>query len=171
VIKNPTNDRNYTQYGDTANLDAFSRLRVSNPVSLFVSSLTYSLQDTQWETIINGTGASVTHSPNEALAVLQAGTVSGEYAIRQTYRYFTYVPGKSQLVAMTGILGSGKTNVTSRLGYYDDRNGLFFQLTDTTLSVVKRSYTSGAAVDTSVSQSGWNIDKLDGQVRQELLLI
>jgi hypothetical protein len=48
------------------------------------------------------------------------------------------------------------------VGYFDERNGLFLQASGTTLSFVRRTFTSGAAVDNVVPQSSWNIDKMDG---------
>jgi hypothetical protein len=38
----------------------------------------------------------------------------------------------------------------------------FFMQDGTTLKIVRRTYTSGSPVDTEISQSSWNGDKLDG---------
>jgi hypothetical protein len=149
-------------FQDSANLDAFSRVRVSQPISIFNSHNSYGLDSDIWETISNGAGSSSTYFPNENSTSMAVGTVSGEYIIRQTYRYFPYTPGKSQLIVMTGVLGVGNSNVTKRIGYFDNSNGLFFELEGTTLKVVKRSFVTGSAVDSFVSQVDWNIDKFDG---------
>ena len=46
---------------DSANLDAFSRLRVSNPLILHNSQLTYDLAPIIYEQITNGSGATITY--------------------------------------------------------------------------------------------------------------
>lgn len=75
---------------------------------------------------------------------------------------FNYQPGKSQLVSLTGIIGSGGSGITTEIGQLDDNNGLFFRVDDGIFSVVKRSYVTGSAVDTVVTQDNFNVDKLDG---------
>lgn len=41
---------------DSANIDAFARLRVSEPVNQFDSQMQYDLQPLQWESILTGGG-------------------------------------------------------------------------------------------------------------------
>jgi hypothetical protein len=147
---------------DGPNLDAFSRLRTSTPFSIFNYVNSYGLDDEIFESVLNGVGASATFLPDESSTSMAVGTVNGEYAIRQTFRYFPYTPGKSQLIILTGVLGTAVTNVVKRLGYFDNSNGFFFELTGTTFNVVKRSFITGTVVDTAIAQSGWNLDKLDG---------
>jgi hypothetical protein len=53
-------------------------------------------------------------------------------------------------------------NLKQKVGLFDANNGIFFQDTGTGYQIVRRTYTSGAAVDTEVNQSAWNGDKLDG---------
>ena len=148
-------------YNDSSNLDAFSRLRISQDVGLFESKPIYGKNLNYLESL-NGVGASSTYNVNQSSITLAVGTASGEYTIRQSRRYFPYTPGKSQIFVGTGILGSGLANNVKRIGLFDDKNGLFFELNGTTLNVVRRTYTSGSAVDNSISQTNWNIDKLDG---------
>jgi hypothetical protein len=142
--------------------DAFHRLRTSAPVDIFDSKKLFNKHPNIWEDLTNGAGASIAHLPNEASIRLRVGTVSGEYAIRQTRTYFSYIPGKSQYIALTGIVGTGKSNVTKRLGYYDHFNGLFFEQEGTTFKIVRRTKTSGSVVDSEAVQADWNIDKFDG---------
>ena len=64
---------------------------------------------------------------------------------------------------MTCVCGdSGKTGNDRRWGIYDDNDGMYFELSGTTLSTGVRTSTSGSPVDTIVAQSSWNGDKLDG---------
>jgi hypothetical protein len=154
-------DREENVFQDSQ-LDAFSRLRTSQPVSVFNSQNLYGLDDDIFESINFGVGASSTFLPNESSTALTVGTVDGEYAIKQTFRYFPYTPGKSQLITMTGVIGQGKTNVVKRLGYFDDGNGVFFEQNGNTLGISLRTSTSGTPVDAFIQQSAWNIDTFDG---------
>jgi len=89
--------------------------------------------------------------------------------IRQTFQRFNYQPGKSMLIMLTGILGDG-IGLTRRCGYYDDNNGLFFSLESGTVKVVRRTSVTGSPVDNKVSQSDWNIDKMDGSGDSGIIL-
>jgi hypothetical protein len=148
------------QYADTRNLDAFDRVRSSTPTTLFDTQFQYGLQPLLWESVTVGTGT-VDHFPNESSVRLRV-SASGDKVIRQSHRYFRYQPGKSQAVAMTGILGAIKANTRQRLGYFDDANGIFFEQDGANLRVVQRSSASGAPVDTAINQTSWNLDKFNG---------
>jgi hypothetical protein len=77
--------------------------------------------------------------------------------------YHHYMPGKSQFVLTSFNFTDVRENTTKKIGYFDDRNGVFVQQEgDGTVSVVRRSYNTGIASDTVVNQSDWNLDKLDG---------
>jgi hypothetical protein len=83
---------------------------------------------------------------------------------RQSYRSFPYQPGKGLLVLATFVMdGSQSVNLTQRVGYFNDQNGVFFQRIDGVYSFVLRSFVTGVASDArTVNQSSWNGDKLDG---------
>lgn len=143
-------------------VDAFGRLRVSQVQTIFDNQFQYDKNSRFWDESVSGTGV-ITHLPNESsLQLSTGGTASGAKAATRTRRYFRYQPGKSQLVTMTGTLGTGKANVRSRVGYFDDNNGVFFEQDGTTLRVVRRTKTSGSVVDNQIDQSSWNVDKFDG---------
>lgn len=142
-------------------LDAFARFRTSAPKLLFDSILTYDKQPLIWDEQTTG-GATSTHFPNESSVKMVVGTASGDKVIRQGKHHVRYYPGRSQQILMTGNLGGIKSNVRSRIGYFDADNGLFFETNGSTIRVVKRSFVSGSAVDTAVNQSAWNLDRLDG---------
>lgn len=144
------------QLADSVGYDAFHRLRVSNPVTLFDTQQQYNLQPLIWETSVSSTAASATHLPDESSAKLSVA--AGTNVTRQTYEYFRYQPGKSQLIMLTGVLGAAQAGVTKRLGYYDDENGFFFERTGTALNIVFRSKVTGSVVDTPFAQSDWNKD-------------
>jgi hypothetical protein len=66
------------------------------------------------------------------------------------------------LVLQTFVMAAGQANLRQCVGLFDAKNGIFLQRDGTTLSIVRRTYVSGSAVDTVVDQSSWNVDKLDG---------
>lgn len=143
-------------------MDAFGRFRVSNPQTIFDSQLQYNLAPVQWETVTTS-GGTATHLPNESSARLRVDTTSGASCIRQTYQYHRYQPGKSQMIAMTFVLGSAATNVVKRVGYFDDENGFYLKQDGAGAVVIgRRSYVTGSAVDTEIAQASWNLDVMDG---------
>jgi hypothetical protein len=147
--------------GSTA-YDAFGRLRVSEPYTLFDSSNRYAI-DNQFDTS-TVTGGSITFLPNEAAVRMDVTTASGAEVVRQTYRSMLYQPGKGLLVLATFVMNSAKTNLRQRVGYFGTQNGLYFELNNTTKAFVMRTYVGGSVDDTTrkVDQSSWNGDKLDG---------
>jgi hypothetical protein len=74
----------------------------------------------------------------------------------------SYQPGKSLLIFNTFVMNTLTANLKQKVGFFDANNGIFFYADGTTLKIVRRTYTSGAAVDTEISQSSWNGDKLNG---------
>ena len=143
------------------NFDAFGRLRVSQPFTLFDSQNRYAA-DPAFDTSLTGSGTS-TFLPNESAVSLAVTTASGDKVVRQTKRYFPYQPGKSLSFLATFVMSAAKANLRQRVGYFDTNNGLFLQRNGTELSFIIRTYTGGSVDDTrKVVQSSWNGDPLDG---------
>ena len=142
------------------NLDAFGRVRVSNPETLFDSSHRYS-DNNLWANDITGTAAA-TFVADEGLVDLTVGSASGDEIIRETTKVFSYQPGKSLLVMSTFVMGAAKDNLRQRVGYYGAANGIYFERVGSALYMVERSSVTGAMVDTQVAQADWNQDTLDG---------
>lgn len=143
-------------------LDAFGRLRVCDPVTLFDSQMQYDTQPLLWAEKLVGT-ASVTHRPLESAADLTLGTDSGDRAVRQTRAYSRYQPGKSANIFCTGVLGSAQEGTTKLIGYGDDNNGVFFGQDGGGVFVLLRSNVSGTPSDArKVYQADWSVDRLDG---------
>ena len=143
---------------DGVQLDAFSRLRVSEARTLFDSQQEYGLNTLQvWDATANGvlsgptasTNGSVSSAGNDVgptsattgMTPITSSATNGHYAVLQSRQYTRYIPGKSHLVLLTGIFATA-ANPAARL--------------------VIRSNTSGSPVDTGVSQASWNIDPFDG---------
>lgn len=146
--------------GDSPSLDAFARWRVSQPTLLVDSKQVGGTPDLVTTTSVSGSGAT-SYQINRASTLLTVGAGVGT-AIRQTKSRAVYQPGKSLLDFQTFVMPAAQANLRGRVGYFDAKNGIFFQRDGSTLAIVRRTYVSGAAVDTVVTQANWNGDKLDG---------
>lgn len=143
-------------------IDAFGRIRVANPASIFDSQLQYDEQPLLWVTKSAGTAAQQ-HLPNESAVDMTLGTASGDRFVRQTREYFRYQPGKSQLVKCTGVFGAAQSGTEKLIGYGDDANGVFMGQDGGGAFVLLRSSVTGAVSDArKVYQADWNIDVMDG---------
>jgi hypothetical protein len=151
-------------------LDAFSRLRVSNPVTILdirfpgqtggsANFLKNNLQITS-----DASGSYTGTYENSKLTINASGA---GYYISQSRNYCTYQPGKSLLFMASGVLDPSNNNYTARIGYFDNvvpltnplivRNGLYFEYSGGVCSVNIKNNTI-----TQITQSNWNIDKLNG---------
>lgn len=158
---NPFNSSLPVQAGDTASIDAFSRWRVSSPVTLFDAQFTYDLSPLLYEAKTNGSGATVTHDATNRMALCTfSSTPTGGQSYLQTYDYFRYQPGKSQLVFVTFNMILGVANVLKFAGYSDGSNGIEFQLNGTQPRLAL--YSDSGKGDEFVNQADWNLDAMDG---------
>lgn len=159
--------------------DAFGRLRVSNPENVFEYKFAENNSFEYYFSESNNTGGTQTDLADSVSRRLSCTSTTGSEAILQTRRYIQYIVGKSQQVFITGNFHGAVANTIKCMGTYDDNNGMFFRLNGTTPEVVIRSSTSGSIVERVVTQSNWNIDKLDGTgnasaidfTKQQLLII
>ena len=140
--------------------DAFGRIRVAQPLTLFDSSHRYR-DNGLWNTS-TASGGTAVFMPNEGLVDLNVTTASGSQVLRETAKVFSYQPGKSLLVLNTFVMAPAQNNLRQRVGYFGTDNGIYIQLNDSTLSFVERSLVTGIVSETVVNQSSWNADKLDG---------
>lgn len=148
---------------DSPSVDAFGRWRSSEPANLFDSKQLYDNAPLFWDDAeTSGSGTSSAHSADEAATTISVGASTAGTRVRQTYRWFNYLPGKSQLISMTFSEMATSTGITKRVGQFNDDNGLFLQSAEGTVSVVRRSHVTGSPVDTAVNQANWNLDTMDG---------
>jgi hypothetical protein len=140
--------------------DAFGRLRVSEPMTLFDSSHRFDDNDL-WSTATT-TGGTAVFNADQGLVDLNVTAASGSSVTRETIKVFPYQPGKSLLVMNTFVMSSPKTGLTQRVGYYGVDNGFYLEQANSTISFVERSIVTGSLVNTPIAQSAWNGDKLDG---------
>jgi hypothetical protein len=142
------------------NVDAFGRLRVSEPLTIFDSKNIMSKNNLFDESTANG--GTVSYTANKSTVNLNVTEAASSKTIRQSKRVMSYQPGKSLLIFNTFVMNTLTANLKQKVGLFDANNGIFFTADGTTLKIVRRTYTSGAAVDTEISQSSWNGDTLNG---------
>ena len=150
------------EFADSPSIDAFSRLRVSNPQGIFDAQFTYDLQPMVYEAITSGSGATITHDgTNRAALMTFTSTPTGGKAFLQSYSYNRYQPGKSQLIDISFNFIEAKTNCLKFVGYSDDSvNGIEFQ-NDGVNNQWEIYSVTGNGNETAI-QSAWNLDKLNG---------
>lgn len=142
--------------------DAFGKLRITYPTTLLDNKFPSSAGTTEYKSnnmidCFKSTGLTSFTYGNSKVILTATGTGT---ATSQSRKYCVYQPGKSILILLSGVItnSSNTSDCITRLGYFDDNNGLFFQYTNNTMSVVLRNTGS----DTTINQTSWNIDKMDG---------
>lgn len=140
--------------------DAFGRLRVSNPYTLYDTQARY-YDHEQFASDVDGT-ANVVYSANSSTFELNVGSNINDSVIRETTKTFPYQPGKSLLVLSTFCMNTPKANLRQRVGYFGANNGIYFEVDGTTFNMVIRSSSSGSIVEDRIPQSSWNGDTLSG---------
>jgi len=134
--------------------DAFGRLRVSEPYTLFDSKARY--YDHSDFSNVNATGGTVVYDANSSTYQLNVTADSGSSVVRETKRVFPYQPGKSLLVLTTFCMNTPKTNLRQRVGYFTTNNGIYFENDGAYNYLVIRSYSSGALVEDRIRQDAWD---------------
>lgn len=157
---------NKVGFADNA-VDAFNRLRVSNPFTLFDSQHRYQTND-KWD-IFGVTGGTASYAVTESAVKLSVSTTVGSKCTTETKRVFPYQPGKSLLVFSTFAMNTPKEGLRQRVGYFGitggatagtPYNGIYLQQDGLTLSLCLAS--GSLSTTTTVNQSQWNADKFDG---------
>jgi hypothetical protein len=138
----------------TGSTDAFGRLRVSEPYTLFDSRARY--YDHNDFSSSTSTGGTVVYDANGSTYQLNVTAANGSGVIRETKRVFPYQPGKSLLILATFCMNTPKTNLRQRVGYFTTNNGIYFENDGTYNYLVIRSYSSGALVEDRVRQDAWD---------------
>jgi len=153
---------------DCADKDAFYRLRVSEPVTLFEGSTIYDSSSVYFDNDLT-TNASITGPNNSATMILtvNAGAVQNQYAARQSHFYAHYQPGKSFLSMMSFSFGPAVAGIAKRVGMYDvdnanTNNPLNGILLEQTTSGLTWYLYKGDGTSQSAAQAAWNVDPLNG---------
>ena len=146
---------------DSPSIDAFGKWRVSQPLTLFDSKQITDSGSFYFD-IKTVDSATVTWNSGSAQSTLKVTQTSGSRAIKQTRRIFVYQPGKSQQVICTGKFDGRVNGIKKSIGSFDESDGYFFQISGSSFGVVLRKTINGVRTDTFISQSSWNLDKLNG---------
>lgn len=163
VISNPANPQGTM-------VDAFGRMRVSQPYTLFDAQHRY-VETPLWDA--NTTGSAFkTYDKNSSSVLLTVTGANNDQAIYETTKVFPYQPGKSLSVFSTFTMAAANTTLRQRVGYFGSNNGVFFEQNGSTnsLNLVIRSTANGTLVENRVAQSSWNADKFDGTGHSERTL-
>jgi len=142
--------------------DAFGRLRVSNPFTLFDSQNRYQINDKFNTSNTGSANANTSYIIHQSAIDLNVGIVSNDSVKRETKRVFAYQPGKSLLIMNTFAMANAQANLTQRVGYFSSDNGIFLEKSNNDVYLVLRSNSSGNISETKVAQVDWNKDTFDG---------
>ena len=152
-------------------LDAFGKLRVSNPTTLldirfpgqFSGNSLFLKNNLQ---ICSDSSGNYTGNYAESKLLIDASGAG--YYISQSRNYCVYQPGKSLLFMASGVLYPNNDAYTTRIGYFKNElpsgntlvvyDGLYFQHSGGIYSV----NVANKGVSTSINQNSWNIDKMNG---------
>lgn len=161
----------YTRFAEgSPSLDAFGSLRISEATFCGGYEYTNGTMEDLF-TDLSASGGAIETLTGSSYVVCRVSAASASHVSRTTNRYHYYQPGNGTLVMQTVFLGdSGKSGNVRRWGFFDDNDGVFFELSGTNVNVVLRSSTTGVPVETRVSQSSWNEDKLNGTGRSAMSL-
>lgn len=114
----------------------FGTMRVANPYPMLDVSFYNGIPALRMESLPAG-GGSISHISSTRTVRLSVG---GTNADRERFRstdYVRYQSGKSTRVGITvSHSNAGNSNQTRRWGLFDDNNGVYFELSGTTLNVV-----------------------------------
>jgi hypothetical protein len=152
--------------GDSPNLDAFGRIRVSEPHTLLDAKHLYDKLPLTFYEKISGTATSQ-FIPGDSLVRMETSN-PGDYVIRQTRHHFNYQTGKSIQALFTGLF-KPETNIIKRVGLFQSlsaspsipSDGMFLEIDENgpKICLVK---TEGTVNSLSIPRSLWNVDSLDG---------
>ena len=167
-------------YSMEYSLDAFGKLRVSNPYTLLDIKFPGQLIGTS-DFLDNNLLVCFDSSGNYSADVSGNGylTIRGDgsgHFISQSRKYCVYQPGKSLLIMMSGVimpqdnLGNYISGFTGRIGYYSNNtyynldntvvyNGFFYQYNSSGCSI--NHYNKGN-LENIYLQTDWNLDTMDG---------
>jgi len=157
---------NSLPFGDNSAIDAFGKLRVSEPRTLLDSKFITGKSPYMYDEALSGT-ASSTFINGDSLILLSTTNVN-DFAIRQTYTHFNYQPGKSIQAIFTGLF-TPETNIIKRIGLFQSTSaipylpydGIYLESSNNTISFHTLK-TEGTPLHLSAARVDWNVDRLDG---------
>lgn len=168
-IDNPFYGQKIDQYGAAftrfteggVTFDGTGRMRQTNNINIQALEF-HDLQPYHFSTMVEQ-GGTVTHNDIQQAAVLNTTGVTGDNVHFIANKNLFHEANASLFADTTIRVGdTGKANVIRRWGLWneEDTDGIYFQLSGTTLTLNIVNSTSGSPVITSVSQSSFSEDGL-----------
>jgi len=149
------------QIGDSAALDAFGRIRVSNIFTAFSSKFEYSKLNHLWHEV-DETGTAVdqaVHDPDSSSIDMPIPATLNRALIRQSRQWIAYQPGNSHRPLLTGAFSTATAGIRKRFGLFSSNDGIYFEQSESGVYyIVLRSSSTGSLVERRIPQSQWNID-------------
>lgn len=164
-----------TSDAQTGYSDLFSRQTVAPPTTVFSCHTAFTPQHEIMGYLSTGNATIVIDISQSIMK--HTVTNAGDRAVRQSFEYLLYQPGKLQQTTLTvspELSGNFDTSIVGRFGLFDDYRdkaaepnqpsmGHFFELSGNEWFVVERanSYDNITNV-TRIPQANWNLDTLNG---------
>jgi hypothetical protein len=170
--ENPFQGTNVTAQGELIvspaespfSFDSFGSLRAKGENAIGIYQFRYGVDSLKMQSITASVGGTITSSSYYDGAILSNPITSGSKSKISSHLYHPYIPNTGQSIIASITCGdTGKAGLIRRWGYFDDRDGLFFELSASIMNVVTRNSGTGTVVETKVPQTEWNIDRVDGQ--------
>jgi len=146
--------------------DAFGKMQTSQMTTIGEYSFHYRTgeQDDFDFTNYTSGGGSITYDGSYSAQILNTTEDSNSIAQKTSNKYHSYRLGMAQSLMMgLEISDTGKDSVIRRWGYFDDEDGLYFELNGNELYVVIRSSVTGEIQEKRIPRSEWNKDSLTGE--------
>lgn len=157
---------NSLPFGDNSSTDAFGKLRVTSPQTLFDSKFITNKLPYTYDEVLSGTADSIFTRGDSHIRMTTSAP--NDFAIRQTFTHFNYQPGKSIQALFTGLF-EPQTNIIKRIGLFQGASavpylpsdGIYLESSNGTVSFhVHKGM--GTTSHLSAAQADWNVDRLDG---------
>lgn len=124
----------------------------------------YQIDPFEYTTTVDaGAHGAVAHVPLQTAIKLSSDGNVLAVARLQTKENYRYQAGKGLTAVFTGVHSNlGLSGQQRRWGFFDDNDGVYFELDGMTLYACVRTSVSGAPVVARVAQAAWNVDRFDG---------
>jgi hypothetical protein len=140
----------------------FGQIKSTHPYTLADFVNTYGLDTFEFSSSSIG-GGTITTILSQSATRLSVGSASGDAMKLRTNTYYRYQAGKEQTIKQTVYSESGfNANQIRRWGYFSDNDGLFWYVSGSNFGIATRSTALGNMQETIISQSAWNVNRLDG---------
>lgn len=147
-------------FGDTITNHRHAQINILFAYSIPADKVATAKVDTG---LINGSATiPTTANAVNSMAMLETGTGSTGSAIINSKVAIQYVPGHDVEFLFAGMFTTGVANSVQWIGAYNTTDGFAIGYSGTTFSILYRNSASGGTVETTIAQTNFNIDQLNG---------